>query len=256
MRAIMLAILGLGAYSAIGEDADTAFCDTIDGAIAEFRNLDYGGGTEHDFDESEYSVSRITQPAKLPGAASCGAYVYGAYRSSRIYTCQWTGNNPRSTFVVFGGQLHSCLAKRGYSASSPVDGEGPLIAGLRTEDRGDRFTRLWETEGGLDQFYLVAYKMSTKGVFLQMRFLDDSYGDRKRRIRNWLREHKRAKRNLERCRRQWKQNRMDCTVEDSMGTYIYGDDNPYKETAGESYPALEAVGELWEKSGRNAGELP
>lgn len=254
MRAIMLAIVCLCAYFAAGQDADPAFCDAVDGIISEVSGYDRGDTTKQHLDVTryEYSVGRVTQPTKLPGAANCGAYVYGL-RSSRTirYTCQWTGTSPRSTFVNFGTQLHPCLAKRGYSASSPVDGEGPLIAGSRTTDHEDRFTHVWKTGQGLNQLYLVAYKVGTKGVFLQIRFFDRSYDDKRRRIRNWVREHERAKRNYRKCLRS-----TDCTASEEMGEYIYSDDNPYRDAYGEPAPELEAVGELWAKSGRNAGELP
>ena len=100
MRAIMLAILCLCACAAVGEDADTAFCDTIDGAIAELRKFGHYSASA-DLNHSlgtDYYVSRVMQPTKLPGAADCTAYVYGDPETA-FYTCRWTSGSPRSTFV-------------------------------------------------------------------------------------------------------------------------------------------------------------
>ena len=246
MRAIMLAILCLCAYSAIGEDADTAFCDTIDGTIAEFSNattvlVNYDGASDYnDSLGSDYIVYRVPQPTKLPGATDCTAYVYGSsvVRAAVFYTCRWTSGQPRSTFVDFGTQIDRCLTEQGYSR--PWEGktklEGPLIAGVRTEDDGGHFAQFWRGGSAVDGYEvtLKAYKMSAKGVFLQMRFYDSDFRFLQREVRDWYSEHRSAIRHDD--------------------PYRYSEGNPFAIARPGAQKETEAY-ELWINAGENPGEI-
>ena len=222
--------------SAVGEGADTAFCDTIDGTIAEFRDgddlIDYRAA--NDSLGSDYRVYRVPRPTKLPGAADCTAYVYD---DTVFYTCRWTSDSPRSTFVDFGTRLDHCLSERGYSR--PWEGkrrlEGPLIAGVRTAEGEGHFAQFWR--GGRKDRYgviLKAYKMSTKGVFLQMRFYDPAFLGLVRQVEDWSSAHASA-----------------IITEDRN---YYSRDNPFA-TARPGAQKEEEASELWKNAGENPGEL-
>ena len=239
MRAIMLAIVCLCAYSAVGQDADSAFCDTIDGAIAEFRNLsrfDSPGSTNSSLG-GDYAVHRVPQATKLPGAAECTAYVYGG---TVFYTCRWTGTNPRSTFVDFGTQLDGCLTERGYSR--PWEGEtleGPLTAGVRTREGQGYFAQFWR--GGRDGRYgviLKAYKMSAKGVFLQMRFYDPNFLDKAHQVWDWEADY------------------ISVRASRVLGkSASYSSRNPFASARPGAQKEKEAA-DLWNNAGENPGEFP
>ncbi len=210
MRAIMLAIVCLCAYFAVGQDADPAFCDTLDGIMSEVGDYSYytvviNGElvSKHEImgDDNRFSVIQDSDPIKLPGATSCVAMMLGWY--TIVYTCQWMTKKPRSTFVSMGGGVVSCLGKRGFS-SYVVSGEnenGPAIPGAKTSDGGRRFSlrmfkQISSSQVNMDYTYaqvsLFTYKVPTKGTFLCISFYqnDEEYSKRFSWLKHYAAEAK------------------------------------------------------------------
>lgn len=160
LAAIAILACLLCAHSAVGEDGDTSFCDTLYGMMNSTFSWD------EEFRVGKHVVVRTMQPAKPPGAVRCVAYGYGYIEgdegdasddemsSSILYTCQWRASNPRSTFIDFGTRLDACL----------VDDDSEFVF---WDDQGDQFRSFWGSGNETPDIDLRAYKMSGKGVFLQ-----------------------------------------------------------------------------------------
>lgn len=243
MRAIMLAIVCLlCAYSAVGEDGDSAFCDTIDGAIAEFGDKRYYRtanterktlGTGGEVAGVNYTVYRAINPTKLPGATSCVAHVFAKHTT--VYTCKWTPKDPRSTFVSMGSSVASCLGQRGYSSKRIGNNDGPVVPGVKTSDNGRQF-RLTMPKGDGSTVRLIAHKVAAKGTFLQMIFrADDTFDSLREQVDDWAFEHElwgycKSTKNERVCRRE-----------------EYSDNNPF-DTSAEFQRRAEETALLWDKA--------
>lgn len=150
------------------DQRNAAFCDSLDGIIYEVRNENFLSmyPDEHWVDSSNgIGMARIRNVTQLPRVDFCHVDI----RDNRevIYTCKWTTENPRSTFVSLGSNIASCLKEQGFASppSSTVK-RGPRISGARTEDRGDHF--LLTLRKRKIAVYLAAFKVSTRGVGLQI----------------------------------------------------------------------------------------
>lgn len=288
LATIAFLVCVLCAHSAVGEDANVAFCDTLDGMMNSTFSWD------EEFRVGKYIVVRAMQPTKPPGAVRCVAYGYGVegdtsndMESSILYTCQWNSSSPRSTFEDFGTRLNACLERQGYS-SRPSVGDGPFIG----EDQGDRFGRSWD--GKNPEIYLWAYKMSGKGVFLRVRNAGiRNFARHKRRIERWLEQHRKALVNFQTCVGQEQLSIRShgayeaCSEKESEGEHIYSSSNPYRGSLGSVLAhvdesvlmtvfkpedikqlrdidqdfrqyrlRIEEAGRLWINGGQNAGEVP
>lgn len=101
---------------------------------------------------------------------------------------------------------------------------------------GGYFAQFWR--GGRNDRYgviLNAYKMSTKGVFLQIRYYQPEFRDMVRQVRAWTREHHMA------------------IIRDEP--YRYSEDNPFEFARSGAQKEKEAS-ELWGDAGENPGEMP
>ena len=287
LAAIAVLACLLCAYSAVGEDGDTSFCDTLDGMMNSTISWD------EELRVGRYTVLSAMQPTKPPGAVRCVAYAYTYSLSdddvqySTLYTCQWSSSNPRSTFVDFGTRLHACLEKQGYSSRPSVD-DGPFIG----EDQGERFYRYWV--GKWPEIHLAAYKMSGKGVFLRVRYAGiDDYQGKRERLERYLDEHSKALVYFQTCvdreelALKYPGQHDACSDYRKEGKHIYSSKNPYRGSLGSVLANVneeilmarfkpedirqlrdisedirqerlrrEEAGKLWINGGRNPGEIP